>query len=100
MLDFFGVSLWGISGEGIFAHFYLWKFFKQPDDIKMPVIYKLTVVCEGNLMKVKYFVTNYGAPDIASAIPVAKDEINFMIDMCKDQSFGSIFWFLNSISLR
>ena len=38
----------------------------------------------------EYFVTNYGAPDIASAIPVANDEINFMIDMCKDQSFGSV----------
>lgn len=34
----------------------------------------------------QHFVTYYGAPDVAAAIPVAKDEIEHMIDLCEDHA--------------
>ena len=34
----------------------------------------------------EHFVTYYGAPSIADALPVARDEISFMADLCADHA--------------
>ena len=31
-----------------------------------------------------HFVALYGAPDVAAALPVAREEIGFMVDLCED----------------
>ena len=38
----------------------------------------------------QYFITNYGAPSKELAEKAASEEINFMIDLCKNHELGSL----------
>lgn len=38
----------------------------------------------------RYFVTHYGAPDEAAALPVARQEMAHMRDMCEDQEDNTL----------
>lgn len=35
-------------------------------------------------MLAEHFVTAYGAPDVETALPTAREELEFMADLCKD----------------
>jgi len=37
------------------------------------------------------FVDAYGAPTLADAMPVARDEVTFVIELCKDTPVNSVF---------
>jgi len=38
----------------------------------------------------EFFVSHYGAPDLEAAMPVARDEMTHMKDMCEDQIDNAI----------
>lgn len=38
----------------------------------------------------EHFVTYYGAPDVPAALPVAKDEIRHMTDLCEDHDANTL----------
>jgi hypothetical protein len=55
----------------------------------------LVNISEGEIKKLKnklgqYLVDNYGAPSIDVAEKAALEEINFMLDLCKDHELGSL----------
>ncbi len=39
----------------------------------------------------QHFVETYGAPDVASALPAAEEEIAFACDLCREASINQLF---------
>jgi hypothetical protein len=37
------------------------------------------------------FVREYGAPDLPSALPAAQDELNFVVELCRDVAINTVF---------
>ena len=46
----------------------------------------------------QYFVDHYGAPDIDDALPVAKDELDHMQDMCEDHDENTLLMVSRTLS--
>lgn len=42
-------------------------------------------------MLAEHFVDAYGAPDLASALPVAREECSFVSDLCADTPINTVF---------
>ncbi len=38
-----------------------------------------------------HFVSRYGAPDLAAALPVAREECAFIADLCSDAAINTVF---------
>ncbi len=39
----------------------------------------------------RHFVEHYGAPDAATALPAAREEAAFIVDLCKDALINTVF---------
>ena len=39
----------------------------------------------------RHFVDAYGAPDVAAALPVARDEVGFVLDLCSERPVNTVF---------
>ncbi len=42
-------------------------------------------------MLAAHFVERYGAPDLAAALPVAREEIGYVIELCRDVPVNTVF---------
>ena len=39
----------------------------------------------------RHFVDAYGAPDVETALPVARDEVKFVFDLCSEKPVNTVF---------
>jgi hypothetical protein len=39
----------------------------------------------------RHFVAHYGAPDIASALPAAREEVDVVVELCRDALINTVF---------
>jgi hypothetical protein len=39
----------------------------------------------------EHFVTHYGAPDLEAALPAAREEIDFIAELCRDALVNTVF---------
>ena len=39
----------------------------------------------------RHFVEAYGAPDVVAALPVARDEVEFVLDLCSERPVNTVF---------
>ena len=38
-----------------------------------------------------YFVAHYGAPDLDAALPAAREEVDFIAELCRDAPINTVF---------
>lgn len=47
--------------------------------------------CEVENLLARHFVASYGAPDVQAALPAAREEMQFVLDLCEEALINTVF---------